>query len=1110
MRRLDHQRRREDARTQTGRWCAVRKLSRNGICVFTDFAHSAFGVRRVLVSLSLLLLCAMLCPAEEAPFKSATLSGLGARNIGSATMSGRISAIAGTREPSGKITMFVGAASGGVWKSDDSGTRYRPVFDEQSAQSIGAIALDPKNSKNVWVGTGESWTRNSVSIGDGIYKSTDGGETWTHSGLEKAERIAKIAVSPKNRDTIFAAVPGALWSDSPDRGLYKTTDGGKTWRQILKGQNLSTGCTDVDIDPENPDIMFAAMWDFRRKGWEYRSGGESPMAPSGSGLFRSTDGGNTWTEITPEANKGFPMKPYGRLAVAIAPSNAKRIYTFVESPDSALFISDDGGVTWEKRDKSHWMVWRPFYFANLIGDPKNPNRIFKTDGSLIVSEDAGKSFAVVGGFGGMHGDVHDVWIDPTHTQVVFSGDDGGMWYSYNGGAKWWKAENLPVSQFYHVSVDDNDPYRVYGGLQDNSSFVGESQHPGGITNAQWENMYNGDGFWMFPDPADPDYIYAEYQGGEIGRVNRHTHEARNIKPRPNYNEKLRYNWNTPIALSPNEKGTVYIGAQFLFRSRDHGQNWERISPDLTTNDPIKQKQEQSGGVTVDNSSAEMHTTIYSISESPKQKRLIWVGTDDGNLQLTRDGGKTWTNVVGNVPGVPKNSWVNWVQASNFTAGTAYAAFDRHTFGDMAPYVFKTTDYGKTWTPIVTAQDSKGVRGYAHVIKEDPVKSDLLFLGTEFGLWVSIAGGKNWAQFKGNHFTAVAVRDLAVHPRDNDLVLATHGRGIWIIDDITPLRALTPDLLKQEVAFVSARPVQQRIEGSGGWANGDAVFVGDNPPDAAVINYYQRERHLFGKLKLEVLDSSGRVVDELPASKRPGLNRVTWTMRAKPPRVLPAAQIAGSGTRGPRLVPGVYTVRLTKAGKASETKLTIGLDRRAKFSAADRKLQFDAAMKIHALFDEESALMDRIVAVRQALAQSGGVLPEDDPLRKNISDFDGKVDSVRKKIVATTEGGAITGEERLREHTDQLYGAILSYEGKPGGYQVAYIDALKRELSDATKEFDQLLAKDLPGLNESLKSKGQQPVPAPSPNVGAAEVRHGSGGTTGGAGSFPPADFRISH
>jgi photosystem II stability/assembly factor-like uncharacterized protein len=1045
--------------------------------------------------------------AEQPTYSSATVSGLGARNIGSATMSGRISAIAATREPSGKITLFVGAASGGVWKSDDSGTRFRPVFDEQPVQSIGAIALDPKNSKNVWVGTGESWTRNTVSIGDGIHKSTDGGETWTHAGLENFERIAKIIVSPKNSDTVFVAVPGALWSDSPDRGLYRTTDGGKTWKQILKGANLSTGCTSITIDPANPDVMFAAMWDFRRKGWEYRSGGESPTAPSASGLFRSTDGGETWTEITPDANKGFPKKPYGRIAVAIAPSNAKRVYAFVESPESALFVSDDGGLTWGKRDKSQWMVWRPFYFANLIVDPKNPDRVFKPDGSLIVSEDGGKSFAVVGGFQGAHGDAHDVWIDPTNSQVVFAGDDGGMWYSYNGGSKWWKGGNLPVSQFYHVSLDDNDPYRVYGGLQDNSSFVGESQYPGGITNAQWENMYNGDGFWMFQDPADPDYIYAEYQGGEIGRVNRHTHEARNIKPRPNYKEKLRFNWNTPIALSPNEKGTIYIGAQFLFRSRDHGQSWDRISPDLTTNDPQKQKQEQSGGVTVDNSSAEMHTTIYSISESPKDKLLIWVGTDDGNLQLTRDGGKTWTNVIGNVPGLPKNSWVNWVQASNFDPGTAYAAFDRHTFGDMAPYVFKTTDYGKTWTPLVSSQDVKGVRGYAHVIKEDLVKPDLLFLGTEFGLWVSIDGGKNWAQFKGNHFPAVAVRDLAIHPRDNDLVLATHGRGIWIVDDITPLRALTPDVLKQDVAFVSARAVQQRIEGTGGWAPGDAVFIGDNPPDAAVINYYQRERHLFGKLKLEVLDASGRVIDELPASRRPGLNRVTWAMRAKPPRVPPAAQLAQAGTRGPRLVPGVYTVRLTKAGKVSETKLTVGLDRRAKFSEADRKAQFDAAMKVHALFGDESALMDRILSLRKALAQSGAALPEGDPLRKNVSDFDGKVDAVRKKIVATTEGGAITGEERLREHTDQLYGAILSYEGRSGDYQLAYIDTLKRELGDVTKEFDQLLATDLPALNESLRSKGQQPIPAPPAKVAENDAGSGSGGASVTS-ELLHADFRI--
>jgi hypothetical protein len=428
---------------------------------------------------------------------------------------------------------------------------------------------------------------------------------------------------------------------------------------------------------------------------------------------------------------------------------------------------------------------------------------------------------------------------------------------------------------------------------------------------------------------------------------------------------------------------------------------------------------------------------------------------------------------------------------------------------MAPYIYKTTDFGKTWTPLISAQDPKGVRGYAHVIKEDLAKPDLLFAGTEFGLWVSIDGGKSWAQFKGKHFPAVAVRDLAIHPRDNDLVLATHGRGIWIVDDITPLRALTPDLLKQDIAFVSARPVQQRIEGQGGWANGDAVFVGENPPDAAVINYYQRERHLFGKMKLEILDSSGRVVDELPASKRPGLNRVMWTMRAKPPHVPPAAQIAGAGIKGPRLVPGDYTVRLTKAGKVYDTKLTVGLDRRAKFSAADRKAQFDAAMRVHGLFGDESALMNRIIALRKALADSSAAMPEGDPLRKQISDFDGKVDGVRKKIVATTEGGAITGEERLREHTDQLYGAILSYEGKPAAYQIAYIDTLRRELDDITKQFDQLLAQDLPALNDSLKSKGQQPLSPPSAKVGANGSAHDSSGVTAASATWP-ADIRISY
>ncbi|MBO9662308.1 hypothetical protein [Dokdonella sp.] len=1023
--------------------------------------------------------------APEARFDAGVVSGLGARNIGSAAMSGRVSALAAVPGKDGKTTLFVGAASGGVWKSDDGGTTFKPVFDKQPVQSIGAIALDPSNPQNVWVGTGEPWTRNSVSIGNGIYKSGDGGETWSYLGLPESERVAKILIDPRDGNTVYACVPGKLWSDSAERGLYKTRDGGKSWNLVLKGKNLSTGCASIGFDPKNPDVLFAGLWDFRRKGWSFRSGGESPDAPSGSGLFRTADGGASWTEVTDAANKGFPSKPYGRIAVAVAPSDANVVYALVESTDSALYRSDDGGKTWDKRDKSQMMVWRPFYFANLIVDPKNPDRLFKPDLGLIQSLDGGKSFANVGG--GTHGDHHDIWIDPTDTQHVISGDDGGLWQSFDGGNKWWKQNNLPISQFYHVSVDQADPFRVYGGLQDNSSWVGDSAYPGGVTNSRWENMYGGDGFWMFEDPADPAYLYAEYQGGSIARINRHTHEIRFVQPMAEYKEKLRWNWNTPIALSPNEKGAIYIGSQFLFRSNDHGQSWQRISPDLTTNDPQKQKQEESGGVTVDNSAAEMHTTIYSISESPKQAGLIWVGTDDGNVQLTRDGGKSWSNLTRNLKGVPEHSWVSWVQAGAFEPGTAFVAFDRHTFGDMAPYIYATRDYGQSWTALVGPKDAKGMRGYVHVIRQDPVKPDVLYAGTEFGLWISIDGGREWAQFKGGEMPAVAVRDLAFQNRDASLALATHGRGIWIVDDLTPLRALDAKALASEAAFLQAKPVQQRINAFGGWSEGDASFSGPNPPAGADIVYYQKSRHLFGKLKLEVLDSKGEVVDTIPASVRRGINRVNWSMRAKPPRVPPAAQVAFNSTQGPRVPPGTYTVRMTKGKDVYETKLDVGLDRRIAYGTADRQAQYDTALRVRDLFGRMSDLVHKINAVRAQADERAGKLGGNDALRKPLLALKDKVDTIRKKIVATKEGGAITGEERLREHMDTLYGAITIYEGKPTDYQLARVDTLQRELGDVEQEFAKFQSGDLAQANASLRAAKLEEiaVPAAAPEEASA-------------------------
>jgi len=997
-------------------------------------------------------------------YDSATISGLPARNIGSAAMSGRIAAVDAVEED-GRITVFVGAASGGVWKSVNGGTTYKPVFDREDVQSIGAVAIDPSNSKTVWVGSGEAWLRNSVSVGDGIYKSTDGGENWTNVGLKDSEHIAKILVNPGDGNNVLACATGHLWNDNDERGVYQTTDGGKTWNKVLAGANGSSGCAMIARSKQEPKTIYAAMWDFRRQGWTFRSGGP------GSGIFKSTDGGATWNEL--KDARGLPAKPYGRIAVQVAESKPNVVYANIEAEKGrGLYRSDDGGANWSKLDASNFMVWRPFYFGNLIVDPKDENKIFKPDLILLLSNDGGKTFNVVSSRA--HGDFHDIWIDPKNPNIVIAGDDGGLWRSEDGGNRWKHQMNLPVSQFYHVSVDSADPYRVYGGLQDNSSWVGDSSYPGGISNSRWENMFGGDGFWMFEDTSDPDYLYAEAQGGEIGRVNRYTHEIRDLHPWPNYNEgKLRFNWNTPIHMSPNEKGTLYIGAQFLFRSRDHGQSWERISPDLTTNDPEKQKQEESGGVTIDNSSAEMHTTIYSISESPKNGQIIWAGTDDGNVQITRDGAKTWTNVIANVGGLGKNSWVTTIEASRFDEATAYATFDRHSFGDMKPYVYRTTDYGQTWTAL-PAQES-GVRGFAHVIKEDTVDRNILFLGTEFGLFISVDGGQHWAQYKGSDFPSAAVDDIALQARESDLVLATHGRGIWVVDDISPLRALTPETMGKEAALIPGRTVVQYFDVQGGWPEGDETFHGQSRPTDAQITYYQKGRHIFGDLKIEIFDQDGKLVDTVAGTKHRGLNRTSWSMHVKPPAVAPAASALFEAAQGPRVVPGTYTVKLTKGDKTYTEQLTVAIDPRAKYSAEERKSEFDLSMKVYKELEHMTWGVAAIEGVRDGANARAAKVPEKDPLHKELQQLAADCDTIRSKIVATKEGGMITGEERIREHLGQLYGAITSWDGKPTDYQAARTESLGHELQDVIDDFQKKADGELPKINVSLKKKKMEVI-----------------------------------
>ena len=1030
-------------------------------------------LRTILLASAAALLAAPAIAQNVAPAAdTAAISGLGIRNIGSAKMSGRVSAVAGRREKDGKYTLLVGSASGGVWMSQDSGTTFKPVFDKEPVQSIGAVALDPNDQHVMWVGTGESWTRNSVSIGNGVYKSTDGGETWTHVGLPNVERITRIIVHPGNGNIVYVCAPGALWSDSSDRGLYKTVDGGRTWALVLKGINLSTGCSSVAMDPSNPEHLLAGTWDFRRKPYEFRSGGSGPEVSSGSRLEESRDGGRTWQDLNADNRKGLPPQPWGRLEITYAPSNPKRVYAFIENVRPALFVSDDGGLTWQERDRSQGMVWRPFYFGRLVADPKDPDRLFKMGYNMIVSDDAGKSFSST--TDATHPDWHDLWVDPTNTKYMFGGSDGGLWYSYDGGNRWWMAQNLPISQFYHVSTDDRDPYQVYGGLQDNSAWVGDQEYPGGITNDRWENLLGGDGFWAFSDPSNPNFVYAESQGGHIARVNRHTLEQRDIMPTAQFKEKLRFNWNTPIALSPNEKGTIYIGSQFLFRSRDHGLTWDRISPDLSTNDPVRQRQEQSGGITVDNSSAEMNTTIYSISESFRSPGQIWIGTDDGNVQLTRDGGRSWANLTANL-GMPQGNWISWVEASRFNPAVAYVADDRHSYGDMQPYLYRTTDFGHTWQRLV-GPGTPGVRGFVHVIKEDRLNPDILYLGTEFGLYVSLNAGQSWAQFRPSNFPdGIAVRDIAIQEREDDILLATHGRGIWVIDDVSPLRALSASTLGSAVALVPSRPVQQRIEGSGGWSEGDAAYAGDDPADGAVITYYQRARHVIGRMKLEILDASGKVVDEIPASKRRGLNRITWSMRTKPPLVPPAASLAGSSTTGQRFMPGTYTVRLTKAGQVVTEPLVISLDRRSTFTVADRQAQFDASEQAKALFARMSKVVGEINAIRGAAGTIAANPAASKELQAAAAQLSDKADAIRKEIVATKEGGAITGEERLREHADGIYGAINSVEDRPTAYQMERLAALDRELKEVEGQWTALQAGDLASLNAKLRAASLPPL-----------------------------------
>ena len=963
---------------------------------------------------------------------------LRARHIGPALMSGRINDL--ELHPSNPRILYAGTAGGGVWKSNNGGATFNPIFDDH-IQSIGAVTLDPNDPDNtIYVGTGETWTRNSVSVGDGLYKSVDGGINWDKIGFENSERIANVIVNPNNSDEIFVGVLGGLWSDSDERGVYKSEDGGKTWTQILY-DGPSTGCADLAMDPTNPNILYASMWEFRRTGWSFNSGGEK------SALYKSVDGGKTWNKI----HNGFPEGKLGRLAIAIAPSSPNILYTVIEAEkqeQKGLYKSLDGGDSWTQSNNDFGITVRPFYFSRIVVDPTNPDVILKAGLSGSISRDGGETFKDLGV---MHSDIHDLAFNIEDSDNIYAGTDGGVYRSWNGGTTFEIVENLPLSQFYHISVDNEEPYNVYGGLQDNGSWYGPNLSGGGVTAADWKSVGAGDGFRVLSHPTKR-IIYSEMQGAEnIWRYDTEKQRVKTIHPLPKSGQpKLRFNWNTPIEISYNQPDRLYVGSQFLHVSEDMGESWRTISEDLTTNNPEKQNQQDSGGLSMDNSGAENHTTIFTIAESRLDENVIWVGTDDGNVQVTKNGGKTWTNTAKNISGLPDNTWVYHIEASAHDKGTAYVVFDGHTRGDFAPYVYKTTDYGVTWNSIVTDD----IPIFARNIQEDYVNPDLLFLGTEKGLFITNNGGESWSHFTKN-MPPVAVHYIELQSKTNDLVMGTHGRGVIILDDISPLREINSDQLSSKLHFFepTGMLMSDKSYGFGSSFGAETQFVGENPTTIAQFKYLLPKRHTFGKMTMEIHDLEGNVISKLSPGKSKGVNIVRWNYTMKQPKVAKGKTLAFGGFTSPRVLAGTYKVVINKGRDKFEQEFELTNDPTTSVDSAYFKQKNDIVMS---LYDLTQDLAYMVYQTDEMIEDSQGKLKT-------------KLMDLKKTLVITTGDNYVgAAEPELREKLANLYSKVADSYSVPSPNEMEYMEVILNLYSTAEKEFNRLKKKSKISFEE-LKS-----------------------------------------
>jgi photosystem II stability/assembly factor-like uncharacterized protein len=908
--------------------------------------------------------------AQEQPSPTSTpeeFKNLKYRNIGPAA-GGRATRVTGV--PGDPNVYYTATASGGVWKSIDGGRTWKPTFDGQPISSIGSIAVAASDPNVVYVGSGEANIRGNVAAGNGIYKSVDAGKTWTHVWKQEGQ-IGTMAVHPRNPDVAFAAVLGHAFGSNPERGVYRTRDGGKTWQQVLK-KDEQTGASDVGLDPSNPHVVFAGFWQARRYPWDMTSGGP------GSSLWVSRDGGDTWKQLT---GNGLPEGIWGKVGVAVAPSDGRRVYAIIEAEKGGLFRSTDGGESWTLATADRRLRQRAWYYSTITVHPADADEVWIPNVPMLKSTDGGNTFKPVRGI--HHGDHHDLWFDPANPRRMISGNDGGADVSVDGGETW-TATLMPISQFYHVSVDNAVPYRVHGAMQDlgTSSTPSNSLSRNGITRGDWHTVGGGEAGHTAADPSDPDVVYAGEYLGYISRYDHRTRQARHVGAWPENSsghggEKLRYRfqWTAPIATSPHDPAVVYHAGNVLFRSRNNGMSWDVISPDLTTND--KAKQQWAGGpITGDNTGVETFCTIFAVAESPRQKDLIWAGSDDGLVHVTRDAGRSWKNVTKNIPGLPAFATVSVIEPSPFEAGTAYVVVDNHRQDDMTPYVWRTTDYGESWTSLAK---SLAPDVYLHALREDPKKKGQLYLGTERGVMFSPDGGESWRELKLN-LPTVAVHDLLV--KDNDLIVGTHGRSIWILDDITPIReALVGDASSRPMhLFAPVETIRWRYHSGPREKN-----AGENPPAGAIV-YFRLKDKPKGEVILEVLDAQNRLVRKLSSTPpeawgaaedaeepkaafkaEAGLQRAVWDLRWEGATLIKNAKIDyGDPTEGPLAVPGVYTLRLSVDGQQQTTKLTVKPDPRVRLSQADLEAHQAFALQVRDAITRLTTDVNRLKAVREQL------------------------------------------------------------------------------------------------------------------------------------------------